>query len=146
MFWLWLTFAVVIMVGSLMAIMPSRRQRQIAALRNKAIMAGLKVQRLSTLGSPFSDLEKGIAYVWLSAKRLPLRAALLATRVNESWEFPVEFMPYATLLEQLPKAVSVIGIHQQQFIVVWAEEAENNEDVAKIADVLKQFSDQFTYS
>lgn len=148
----YLLIAVVVMVAlsPLLSMMPTRRQRQIADLRQQAALSGLLVQ-LRAL--PDSADSTGLHPFYARRRQRGDRVASIAVyrRAGDGWSGaasdtvkrrwrPVS-IAMATLLAQLPKGVSHVCENLHDIGMFWDEEG-TQADIEQMVEVLEKLLKQ----
>lgn len=139
MTYLLIAFVVLLALSPLISMMPSRRQRQIADLRQGAAVTGLFVElRSSPLEPPDSPRQPFYGCRRRREQQRP-RGNTLYRRDGERW-VTADLRPWSParleLLEALPGGVSAVFEEPQSVGVYWDERGERA-DVECIARVLR---------
>ena len=135
--WLLIIFIVFLALSPLLALMPTRRQRQVAGLRQMAALAGLRVQLRAPPGAAG---EQGL----VACYSLPVAAGQYLQQVGgyrntgAEWQRldPLSGALPARLLAELPRGVSHLLLVPEQVAVFW-DERGSNEDIQRIKQVLE---------
>ena len=135
--WLLIICVVFLALAPLLAILPTRRQRQVAELRQVAALAGLQVRLCAP---PGSSREQRLAPCYglpLNGRR-KLRLGGGYHREAQGWrnlDPNGEALPEG-LLEDFPEGVTHLVLSPEQAAVFWNERGAN-EDVHRIKNALE---------
>lgn len=135
--WLLIIFIVFLALSPLLALLPSRRQRQVARLRQMAALAGLRVQLCVPPGAAG---EQGL----VACYSLPVAAGQCLRVVGGyrnnggEWQHldPLSEALPARMLANLPGGVSHLLLAPEQVAAFW-DERGSNEDIQRIKQALE---------
>lgn len=148
MAWLLILFILAIALVPLMQFAPSKRQRTIARLRERAALGGLFVEFREAPGSTGRPLPDGVRAqdIIYYGRRLP--AAKKRARVTHAWRRDREgwlgvggYLPIPDVLEELPSSAVAASVDPDSCGVYW-DETGSLETVAEIAALLERWAEQ----
>ncbi len=135
----WMVLGLAVVVAPLWAVVPSKRQRFLARLRDQALSMGLHISETPLPKIPprlqRADDRPLVAYWWrLSREQGRGVTAELIVRTREGWE--TESGNDAPLvLEQLPCGVDVVTVAADRIVCYWDERGMEM-DLSSIKSVL----------
>lgn len=148
MVWLFIFFVLAIAMVPLLHFAPSKRQREIANLRQNAAIAGLFVEFRETPGIADRPLPEGVRAQDLIyyGKRLPAtskRARLTHAwrRDREGWLGIGGYVPIPEMLKEFPDSVVCASVDPDSCGVYW-NESGGDAAVAEITALLERWSDE----
>jgi hypothetical protein len=134
-----IALVVMVALSPLISMMPSRRQRQIANLRQRASLCGMSVQLRAKPGA--ADTEPLVAFYGRHRERGDRKgvASVRYQRDGDRWVCPegVSSAVPQSLLQQFPVGVSHLIEDLHNIGVYWDEQGVEA-DVERINDLLKQ--------
>lgn len=148
MVWLLILFVVAVAVVPLFHFAPSKRQRAIAGMRERAAIEGLFVEFREPPGGPGRPLPNGVSEHNLIyyGKRLP--AAKKRARITGAWRRDSEgwlgiggYKPIPEMFEDLPDSAVVASVDPDSCGIYW-EESGGAEAVVEIASLLDHWAEQ----
>jgi len=138
----WLIAVIVfIALAPLLQLLPNKRLRRAARLREAAVLAGLTVE-LRTLPALLARVERGQELLFYALQRPrtgggpELGTWQRKAGVWESVVTPRQGRPVPAGLEQLPAGVMAFASEPQRIGVFWCEQGEES-DVSAIAQLLR---------
>ena len=148
MVWLLILFVVAIALVPLFHFAPSKRQREIANLRERAAIGGLFVEFREPPGGPGRPLPNGVLERNLIYYGRRLRAANKPPRVNHAWRRDNEgwlavggYVPVPDVFAQFPDSVVASSVDPDSCGVYW-DESGGVDAVAEITDLLERWAEQ----
>lgn len=148
MVWLLILFVVAIALVPLLHFAPSKRQRAIAGMRERAAIDGLFVEFRQAPGGQGRPLPNGVQSQDLIyyGKRLP--AAKKRARLNHSWRRDNEgwlavggYVPVPELFAGLPDSAVAASVDPDSCGIYW-NESGGVEAVSEIASLLDRWAEQ----
>lgn len=145
--YLLIIFIVFLALAPLTHFLPSKRQRQLARMREAAALDGLYVE-FRQLPGPAQRLPERPGDMIYYGLRLPAAAAdglQTGHWVRDADDWRAGQRPYRTpeILQDLPLDVLAAGVDSGSCGVYW-KESSNEEDVAAISEVLHRWRQQLT--
>ncbi|NND68215.1 MAG: hypothetical protein HKN19_11565 [Halioglobus sp.] len=148
MVWLLILFVLAVALVPLTHFAPSKRQRAIAGLRERAALAGLFVEFREPPGGPDRPLPNGVRSRDLIyyGRRLPAaqkRARIIQgwRRDNEGWLGVGGYVPIPELFEELPDVAVAASVDPDSCGIYW-DESGGIEMVDEIASLLDRWAEQ----
>lgn len=148
MIWLFILFVLAIALVPLLHFAPSKRQREIAGMREHAALDGLFVEFRKTPGGEDRPLPEGVnaRNLIYYGKRLP--AARKRARITQAWRRDREgwlsiggFAPVPAMFEDLPDCAVAASVDPDSCGIYW-DESGGVETVSLIASVLTRWTEQ----
>ena len=146
MVWLFILFVLAVALVPLLHFAPSKRQREIADLRQNAAIAGLFVEYREMPGITDRPLPDGVRAQDLIyyGKRLP--TARKRARVTQTWRRDREgwlgiggYVPIPDVFDEFPDSVVSASVDQDSCGVYWSESG-GAESVAEITALLERWA------
>lgn len=150
MVWLFILFVLAVALVPLSYFAPSKRQRAIAGLRERAAIEGLFVEFRKPPGGSGRPLPNGVSERNLIyyGKRLP--AAKKRARQRSAWRRDSEgwlgvggYLPIPDMFADFPDSAVAASVDPDSCGIYWDETGEA-ETVAEIASVLEHWAEQIS--
>ena len=144
MTYLLVIFVIAVALAPLVQLLPSKRQRQIAGLRESAALQGLFVEFRDMPGA--NIVPKAPAGVIYYGKRLPTRRSRPIETgtwllLGDGWRNVGGTKPITALLQALPIEILAASVDEFSCGVYWTESAEEGA-VEQIKQVLEHWSEE----